>query len=58
MQGNQNQIDINYVMKEYQEMVADLTNENVFLKAYIKQLEDKLGQLEEPTSQETEDTKQ
>lgn len=40
-------IDINVLIDEYQSRVNELTKENIFLKAYIKQLE---KQLEEATT--------
>mgnify|MGYP001050324625 CR=1 FL=1 len=35
----QGQLDINIVIKEYQEKVSELTNELIMKSAYIKQLE-------------------
>lgn len=60
MQGQQNQksnINMNYVVKEYQEKVANLTNENVVLNAIIKQLQAEMEELkkqipaQEPTTE-------
>lgn len=50
MQGQQQgqKLDINVVLKKYQEKVGELTNENIMLKAYIEQLEDKVKELETP----------
>lgn len=51
MQGQMNQkqgigVDMNYVLDEYSNHVNVLSKEIVFLKAYIKQLEDKIQKLE------------
>jgi peptidoglycan hydrolase CwlO-like protein len=40
----QSNINMNYVVKEYQEKVANLTNENVVMNALIKQLKAELEQ--------------
>jgi predicted RNase H-like nuclease (RuvC/YqgF family) len=45
MQGQENNININYVVKEYQEKVSNLTNENVVMNAYVKQLEAELARV-------------
>lgn len=48
MQGQQqNQLDMQIVMKEYQDKVGELTNQVLILQAYVKQLE---KQLEEATT--------
>lgn len=51
MQGQMNQkqgigVDMNYVLEEYSNHVNALNKEVIFLKAYIKQLEDKIQKLE------------
>lgn len=38
----QGKININFVVKEYQEKMGELTNELIVLQAYIKQLEQEL----------------
>jgi hypothetical protein len=40
----QSNINMNYVVKEYQEKVANLTNENVVMNALVKQLKAELEQ--------------
>jgi len=42
MQGQGNQIQINFLIEEYQDVVKELQNELVMTRAYIKQLEAQL----------------
>ncbi|QOV08254.1 putative tail fiber chaperone [Bacillus phage Kirov] len=49
----QGQLDINIVIKEYQEKVAELTNELIMKNAYIKQLEKQI--LDEAEAKSKED---
>lgn len=48
----QGKLDINLVIKEYQEKVAELTNELIMKNAYIKQLEKQI--LEDAEAKATE----
>jgi hypothetical protein len=42
------QLDINYVMNEYQNQLTAVTRELVLTKAYVKQLENKIMELSTP----------
>jgi vacuolar-type H+-ATPase subunit I/STV1 len=39
-------LDINAILEEYGLKISDITKENIIQKVYIKQLEQKLNQLE------------
>lgn len=45
MENSQSNIDINYVLEEYKNQIMNLSNENVMLMAYIKQLENEIREL-------------
>uniref|UniRef100_A0AB39C771 Uncharacterized protein n=1 Tax=Bacillus phage KoopaTroopa TaxID=3234046 RepID=A0AB39C771_9CAUD len=50
----QGQLDINFVVKEYQEKVGELMNELIMKNAYIKQLEKQiLDEAEAKANQES-----
>jgi len=57
MQGQESNINMNFVIKEYQEKVSNLSNENVVLNAYVKQLQAEIEELksqvavQEPTNE-------
>jgi uncharacterized protein YgiM (DUF1202 family) len=46
MQGQKqsNQIQVGFIVEEYQEMVAELQNQLVMARAYVKQLEAQLAE--------------
>lgn len=46
MQGQPKGVEMDYVLEEYMNQTVELTKENIFLKAYISQLESKIVKLE------------
>lgn len=53
-QNNQSNINMNFVIVEYQEKVSNLANENVVMSAYIKQLEQQIKELEAKLAEKQE----